>query len=265
MHRGEDCKQFCAAPRGMMIENYRALIAKYAWRAWRELPPQTRAWMDVDYMIEEAYWWAQHYVVCGKRAQRIRDEEGRLVGWRWRSDQGRRWEPNKGASFVTFLSNQLIRHFMYYNAWLVHPKRLEDKNVSMDGVQQRNADLGFDVEFERILGIPAYRYDPVNACHVGRAFPLLYSRSSPKLKRRIMEWFVRMEPPAKLHTNTQAFLKIKSEFLGLAFAHRLTIDDFRHLYRSPECLDKVSRVITGVPYDLNDPVPGLDRSLWLQA
>lgn len=217
-----------------IVENYRAMIAQHAWNAWRKLPIQTRAWVDIEDMI--------------------------AAGVAFTMDRAlRRFDPTRVGTFSTFLYHALQNfyktHYLdHYYAQL----RCDVKTVSISQLQQAYGEEGkvADVDTALALAGAPVTVDPVKACLAVTTLIGIYKEASLLLKDCLVSWFLQPKN-TKFHAHGVRFNRARMEFRNLSKRQGLSIDDARHLMRSVDCLDKFSREVREVPYDLNNPTPGI--------
>ena len=90
------------------IENYTRLIAQKAWSTWYKLPPSSRAWMDIEDLIQDGALFAR-YVVRPK------------------------YRPHRGK-FITFLSICLDQYYSRQLAAIFSQKRNKCQTIPIENV-----------------------------------------------------------------------------------------------------------------------------------
>jgi len=241
---------------------YRMLVVKLAWRAWRTLPAYTKSWIGVDDIVEDGMLKALKYSI-------------------------KRFDPNK-ARFITGLHHYLHNHFLRnYIEWYGNEKRgvvsfeVEvpvrnrlNKIVMKKETKHRatpivSIDTGFDRPGEAKISVEAmvpnlvvsedtlFR-DVVSECFVIPAIEQVYNQASEKLQQAIVAWFLRSGgnvDDIRVPKNGRRFNRLSCEFRELCFRYHVECDDCIHVVRSPKCLDSLSRKLLWIPYDLDNPTP----------
>jgi hypothetical protein len=90
------------------VESYLRLVAQKAWETWRKLPPQHRAWMDVEDLIQDGVLFARK---CAK------------------------YHNPKRTKFTTYLSASLDNFYRNKVATCFYKKRNGCEVVPLDAVQ----------------------------------------------------------------------------------------------------------------------------------
>ena len=213
------------------INDYRAMIAKEAWTVWEMLPPQTRAWVGLDDLIQ-----------------------GGIIFARFRSLET--FDPKKGYKFSTWLAWGLKNY--YESAILDKLVKAQGRNeygtMSIQGLQERFTQArtpDIDTVLAIANGRPLYcsglaSESALEACFASQALCKIYDESSPVLQKEIETWF--LLPESRTHVNGEKFDRVVGEFRELATEYGLDIGGARHLVKSPSCMDHVSRHINWVPY-----------------
>ena len=229
------------------VEGCRKLVAQKAWATWMKLPPTVKAWIGVEDLIDEGLAFACH------RALPM-------------------WSAKRSGKFITFLWHTLENYYRtvhlehHYADMRCDSIKVKDRlgNVKLQGsrvisiqaAQEKLRQEGKGTEFERVLRMPPVEVDFLVSCHVIKSFTGLWKESSTELQNALVRWFLR-PVGTKYNTTGRRFIENSREFRELASTYQLDINDCRHLIRSPECLDKVSRELLWVPYDLDNPTPGI--------
>lgn len=238
----------------LLLEQYKGLIASEALKVWSRLPKQTRAWIGLDDMIAQGVLYAWRKV----------HKEAELVHLSGKNRKGkhRQWDKNKGRNFGSYMVWSLYRDFD--NDFIApleqSKKRCESTTVSVQALQEvmMQKEKG-DWSFESIMKDKPTT--PVYDCVIVNSVSKLHDEATPDLRGQMIRWFLDRDK-TKLRTSGQAFVNCRHEFLRLADKYRLTIDDCRHVVSSPVCLDLLSRKVRGIPYNLNDPTPGIAVRLY---
>lgn len=216
-----------------VVENYRAMIAQHAWAAWRKLPLQTRAWVDIEDMIAAGVAFTINHAM-------------------------KRYDPNRASSFGTFLYHALQN--FYKTHYLDHHYarlRCDTMTVSISQLQETYGQ-GEALDVDTVLGKAGAQVsaETITACMAVDTLLAIYQRATAMLRDSIVMWF--LQPTrTKFHAHGSRFRRARMEFRRISAEQGLGIDDARHLMRSTSCLDKFSREVRGVPYDLDNPTPGI--------
>lgn len=234
----------------VLLENYRGLVLQEAWKVWSRLPKQTRAWIGLEDVVETgmAFAWATYDGQYGKHRQ---------------------WSEAARGSFGTYLKGHLFYHFMnqFVDPYQTALSRRDNKTESIDALKQAAYERGMrEFAIEALMADPPMHED-VAECVLVDGLHNIYKQGTSLLKRHFVNWFIR-PGETKLHVSGRPFHQARTEFHSLATKHDITIDDCRHVMRSPVCLDQLSRRIFWIPYDLDNPVPTqpvvrpVDRQPW---
>lgn len=214
-----------------LAEGFRRMVGEQAYLSWRKLPPHTRAWLSVEDMVSD--------------------------GMRWAAMEGvSRWQPRKGG-LSTWMYIGLRTYFdKTYESRYLTKQRYEGYTVSLFGPLSGSDEPKSDmlVLADR-LGDASIPEKIIRDCYVAELIKSIYDESSERLKEEIKRWF--LGGLQRVRTNTPNFLKASSEFRSLAGCRHVGYVECRHLVSSPKCLDKLSREILLVPYDLDNPCPGI--------
>lgn len=214
-----------------LAEGFRRMVGEQAYLTWQKLPPHTRAWLSVEDMLSD--------------------------GMRWAVMNGiPRWEPRRGA-LSTWLYVGLRTYFdKTYESRYLTKQRYEGRTVSLQGMLLQPDEPRSDtlVLADR-LGDVAEPEKIIRDCYVAELIKGIYDESSDRLREEIKRWF--LGGLERVRLTSPNFLRASSEFRSLAGDRHLHFEECRHLMRSPKCLDRLSREILLIPYDLNNPCPGL--------
>lgn len=237
------------------LESYRSLVAMLAWKAWRRLSIQTRIWIGVEDMIE--------------------DGMVQLVSLSYK------YNPEL-ASFSTAAYHRL--HQFYINEYLefhsaqqrgwtrpFKSKTTQGKpipHISMQAMEQRLSQRG-EASLDDVVGfIPALVVSPqsiidnlLTECVVVPALQEIYRQASFPMQVAFVQWFLCKDVNTRIHKSGKRFKRVSKEFRELCKCHNVTCSDCLHLIRSPGCLDSLSRKLLGIPYDLSNPTPIVERML----
>lgn len=225
------------------IESYRAMIAKLAWTAWQYLPPQTKAWISPDDMISDGIWFVYYSALNPNVPGHYKKDSGVKLG--------------------TFLYRVLVNFYREYYS-LHHYgtyKRGDKKTIAFSVLQEQFNQEGEAVELETALAMAGARLDFMSVdaylyCDVVDGVAKMHHQASQLLQEELVRWF--LTPTAtKFHLHGKRFVQAKKEFRKLAVDQGIDIHGCRHLIHSPVCLDKLSRELRGVPFDLSNPTPGI--------
>lgn len=219
-----------------VIAGYRGMIAKEAWTAWLMLPAQTRAWIGLDDMIQDGVVFACY------RALHKHDIK-------------------RDASFGTYLCGLLKNYYKckYVDAQYAQ-LRCERNTVSIQSIEAQHNTRGEDYDFEQAYRLEnPVEIDPLVECYAVNLFIKVYEEASSVLKQHLVRWFLRPPERTKFNMCGRRFIETSREFRELADTYQFDINDCRHIMRSPECLDALSRHVLSIPYDLDNPVPVVDR------
>jgi hypothetical protein len=239
----------------IQLENYRSLVAMLAWKAWRRLPIQTRVWIGIEDMIE--------------------DGMGQLIRLSYT------YNP-KWASFTTAAYHRL--HNFYINDYLQFhsaqqrgwTRQMKSKtttgkpipHISIQAIEKRLSEKG-EASVDDVVGfIPALIVSPqpiidnlITECVVVPALQEIYKRASFNTQVAFVQWFLCRDLDARIHDKGKRFRRTSKEFRQLCKDYDVTCSDCLHLIRSPGCLDSLSRKVLGIPYDIENPVPVVERML----
>lgn len=214
-----------------LAEGFRRMVGEQAYLTWQKLPPHTRAWLSVEDMLSD--------------------------GMRWAAMEGvPRWEPRRGA-LSTWLYIGVRTYFdKTYESRYLTKQRYEGRTISLQGMLLQSDEPRSDtlVMADR-LGDMDEPKKIIRDCYVAELIKGIYDESSNRLKEEIKRWF--LGGLERVRTNSPNFLRASSEFRSLAGARHLYYEECAHLMHSPKCLDKLSREILLIPYDLEHPTPGL--------
>jgi hypothetical protein len=219
------------------VAQWRQLIAREAWRAWKMLPPQTRGWLDVDDMIQEGVVFARLHIW-----PRVKADRGQFQ-----------------TLLVKSLRNYFYGHFVA--VYTKNERHCEAKTSSLEGTVEFFHKYGLShsrvMDVDQLLKIDRSMLpEPTDliACDEATvAFVKLYDAASATLKVQLARWF--LTPNMKCSTCGVKFQQLRVEFITLAKLYRLGISDCRAILRSPISLDVIARHITWLPYDANNPAP----------
>lgn len=235
-----------------VLKSYSNMVRQKAWFYWKKLPATVKVWLSPEDVIEDGLQWA---VTRGYE----------------------KWDSKRGGNFGTFLWHGLERYFndkylKYFSSemrcdWLrekIGKRRyrfIGNRLVSIDAAKEYFLRQKEEFDFEKIFKIRIQELDFLTACYAADSLVKLYQECSDELKAALVRWFVRppkerREDPRRYFKQLtgERFIENSREFRELAQSYRLDIYDCRHIMRSPECLDKVSRALLWLPYDMNEPV-----------
>lgn len=237
-----------------VLKSYKNMVRQKAWFYWKKLPSTVKVWISPEDVIEDGLQWAV------------------TIGYE-------KWDESRGGNFGTFLWHGL-EHYLddkyrsYFNAemrsdllrekigkrrYRVIGNRLSFIDAAMRENQQY--DEGENIDFESVFKIKPKGVDFLTACYAADYLIKLYQECSDELKLALVRWFIR--PPGDRRLTSRRYFKQLAgdrfvensrEFRELAQSYRLDIFDCRHIMSSPECLDKVSRTLLWMPYNINEPV-----------
>lgn len=232
------------------MEPYRRMVMKLAWRAWRRLPQQTKAWIDIEDVIADGMWWASRFAI-------------------------KHYRPDWKGKFITQLyhsvHNYLIGEYIgkysaQYQGWhrvngVLKPIPHKSIEAMVLGLNKSNPAVD-DVVGKipsLIVSEDSIVQNMRTECFVVPALLEVYKVATPRLKDEMVSWFwhkrMRM-------ANKGKFQRLTKEFRVLAAEEGITCDDCIHLIRSPKCLDSLSRNLFNIPFDLDNPTPGIGNNIW---
>lgn len=214
-----------------LAEGFRRMVGEQAHLTWQKLPPHTRAWLSVEDMVSDGMHWVVYSIIP-------------------------RWEPQRGA-LSTFLYKCIRTYFdKTYESVYLTKGRWEGRTTSLQSLILKTDEPKSDtlVLADRI-GDFAAPEKIMRDCYVAELIKGIYDESSDRLKLEIKRWF--LGGLERVRVNSPNFLRASSEFRSLAGARHLHYEECSHLMRSPKCLDKLSREILLIPYDMEHPTPGL--------
>lgn len=217
-------------------ENYRRLVCQQAWAAWRRLPAHTKAWIEIDDMINH----------------------GMLIVYKYITEQ---YDSKRSSSITTGLHHILHNMYIYdyvavYGSWKRGWEKGKDGKLaplhmhSIEAMQAKEYGDGLSmphIDTFMFTSESSIVNNVLTKCFVVPAMQQVYSEASEDLKKQIVEWF--WQKSEKIHPNGKPFKKMAKEFRVLADAQDLHFQDCLHLVRSVECLDSLSRNIFQIPYD----------------
>ena len=216
-----------------LAEGFRRMVGEQAYLCWQKLPPHTRAWLSVEDMLSD--------------------------GMRWAAMEGvPRWEPRKGA-LSTWLFVGLRTYFdKTYESRYLTKQRHEGRTVSLQALLLKTDEPHSDtlVMADR-LGDANEPEKILRDCYVAELIKGIYDESSYRLKEEIKRWF--LGGLERVRVTSPNFLRASSEFRSLAGSRHLHYEEVKHLMRSPKCLDKLSREILFIPWDINTPGPEVSK------
>lgn len=203
------------------VNQYKGLIAKKAIESWYKLPPKTRAYIDVEDLIQEGMI-AIFFLI-------------------------KRYDKSRKVKFSTLLHITLENGYKRKAEKLNAIKRF-DGNVSSVEDMQLN---GFEPSMEESFDIHA---------HVVRVFLNVYAEASDELKSSMRRWFLQYNA-TKVHVSSMRFQKDKKEFLRLAKKHGMDESDCRIVMCSAKCQAEIDkRLPENVFVDL-EIVNGCERKI----
>lgn len=227
----------------VLLEDYRGLIISEALKVWRQLPKQTRAWLGLDDLIADGYYYAW---------RKLHDVEG---------GKHKLWDVNGKAKFSTYLRWSLPRDYDNdITAKLFYAKQRNEKDtVGIEALKRPDWLTGGEYDWESyMLDKPG---TPVLECCIADRILMLYDTASPQLKTQMIAWFLEADK-TKIRSKGIKFERFKKEFRQLCDKYSVTYDDCYHLMWSPYCLDRFSRKARWIPYNINDPTPGIGVELY---
>ena len=214
------------------VESYRGLVVQEAVRVWNRLPLQTRNWLGIEDLVEDG------------------------VTWTWQLYRKGKWDPSKGASFGTYVKNHLFKHFdnHFIAVYQEAMGRCEKNTTSIQGLAARYEADGGTFELERLMS--QERHVHHIDCEITESILGIYKDATPELRAQMVSWFL-LNNKTKITTWGEKFRRHKREFREHARKYGVGINECRHLLRSPICLDQFCRMALWVPYNLDDPSPGV--------
>jgi hypothetical protein len=231
------------------VEDYRRMVAKAAWGAWRALPLQTRAWIEVEDMIEDGMFSVYH--------QLHRDDS-------YKYDRSR-------AAVSTFINYHISKFFINHyiekygadkQGWVYSKEKGRKVSIGMFSLQGMQENLRAEnnkASLDDIVHvIPDLVVSPehitqnaLTECFVVPSLDRIYQASSDNLKHHLVDWL--WYTKNKVHKKSRTFKSAAREFRKLCREEDLHCEDCLHIIRSPQCLDSLSRRLFQIPYD-----PGSD-------
>jgi hypothetical protein len=240
----------------VLIQQYQGLIAAESLKVWSQLPKQTRAWIGLDDMIAQGVYYAW-------RKLHKEAENSHLFGDR-RRGKHHRWKQRKGRSWGNYLKQSLYWDFDndYISRNEQAKRRCETRTVSIDqlAANAKGGEATGNFQLESVMANQPGQ--PVYDCIVVDALHKVYDQASQDLQQEMIRWFLEADK-TKFHLTGKRFLVQRSEFRALARTFRVSIDDCRHVMTSSVCLDLFSRKARWVPYNINDPTPGVRVPLYV--
>ena len=214
-----------------LAEGFRRMVGEQAFITWQKLPPHTRAWLSVEDMLSDGMHWVVYSIIP-------------------------RWEPRRGA-LSTFLYKCIRTYFdKTYESVYLTKGRWEGRTTSLQALLYKSDEPQSDtLVMADLLGDVTEPERIIRDCYVAELIKQIYDESSDRLKQEIKRWF--LGGLERVRTNSPNFLLASREFRSLAGVRHLHYEECNHLIHSPKCLDKLSREILLVPFDLDHPTPGL--------
>lgn len=224
----------------LLANKFHRMVAKESIRVWSVLPQHTKVWVSLEDVMQDGML--------------------KLV-----TDVLPNWEKSK-SSLSTF-ATQVVRNHLddmytvkYGGRWKqtssgrrFYRKHNEGSTVGIEDLvpagERRNC---WDVLHSMAANL-VYS-DVGKECWSVPTLLQIYAHASEPLKKEIIHWFLTNE---RLRLDTPKFCVACEEFRKLADKYGFDCDDCRHLMNSPVCMDKLSRELTWVPYDLAHPTPAL--------
>lgn len=187
----------------ILIQDYYRLIAMKAFQTWRRLPRQTRAWLDVEDLIQEGVMFTRSNVIPS-----------------YNQDL---------AKFSTYLWKCLDRHFLNVLRHHRYPSWFEGRNLSLDHLHPVESDNGnYNFTSDDVFNLfSSYISLPVGSTPTDKHLTLVQSLTnifmdaSPKLRKSIKLWFFDKPESGKVQMNGRPFKRARKEFLELARKHGL--------------------------------------------
>lgn len=187
----------------ILVQDYQRLIAMKAFQTWRRLPKQTRAWLDVEDLIQEGVMFTRWHVIP-----------------RYNQD---------AAKFSTFLWKCLDRHFLNVLRHHRYPSWFEGRNLSLDHLnpaEEVNGNINFTSDevlnmFSSYISLPVGNVPTDQYLTLIQTLSKIFMDASPKLRKSMRLWFFNNPESGKVQMNGRPFRKMRREFLDLAGKHGL--------------------------------------------
>jgi hypothetical protein len=183
------------------INEVKGLIAKKAIESWRKLPPKTRAYIEINDMIEDGVYWTVKFLAKGH------------------------FNPKKGK-LTTILWAKLDNYYHRCAELLNAQKRFDGFDSYLEDLKAN----GFDISIIEESGETRE--------HVRRVFLNVYIDASENLRESMRKWFLQTES-TKIHTTSSKFYKDKKEFKILANKYHLDLQDCRAIMYSTQIKNEI--------------------------
>jgi hypothetical protein len=240
------------------VVQFRRMIAQIAWRTWRLMPKQHQIWISVDDLIEDGMFKA-YQVASGKWFTESKSSLSTAIYHAVHNHLINEYIA-KMASEQRFASLESAG-IIDYDA--KHRKKQRGNTptdmVSLDALQPIMGDDRVMLPPQLSTSEDTIYQNVLSDCFVVPVLGNIYKEASSKLQNQMVIWF--LQQPEKLHLNSPKFQRAAKEFRMLSKDFDLTYYDCAHLIRSPKCMNHLSHMLTGLPYDLDNPTPIFNKEL----
>lgn len=241
---------------------FRRMVAQIAIGMWKMLPRQHQIWISVDDLVEDGMFRA-YQIASGK----------------WHDESKAKLSTAIYHAVHNHLLNEYIvkytneqRYATLESAGIVdydmkHKRRLESKKKRNTPTSVVYIDEPVITgEGERVMELPQlstsedtiYR-NVLSDCFVIPVLGKIYNEASSKLQDEMVVWFIQNKD--KVHLKSSKFKRRAREFRMLSREYNLTYDDCLHIFQSPQCMNRLSHQLLGLPFNLDHPTPIFDKEL----
>lgn len=202
------------------------MVAKEAHKVWRGLPEHTKIWLSVEDIMQDGMIKLVTEVIPKFDKSRASlstlaylsihnyfdDEYTVKFGGRLKKlPSGRRWYRRHHEGTTVGIEDLTVKGRDRRTCWdALH-------SMALNLVQSSEADI---------------------ECWVVPTLVLIHGHASSLLKTEMVHWFVTNE---RLRLGTPKFNACAEEFRELATEYHFDVNDCRHLFQSPECMDQLSQ------------------------
>lgn len=225
----------------LLASKFHNMVAKEAHRVWRTLPSHTRVWVSVEDIMQDGMIKLVTEIIPKLNKERaslstfayrsirnyLDDEYTVKFGGRTKKlPSGRRWYQRHNEGSTVGIEDLVVTGRERRNCW--------------DALHSMARNL--------------VQSDMSRECWVVPTLLEIHTKASNELKSEIVHWFLTNE---RLRLDTPKFCSCCKEFRSLASECGFDVEDCRHLFQSPVCMDQLSRELRWVPYNLEHPTPAL--------
>jgi len=226
-----------------LVDKFHDMVAKEATRVWRMLPSHTQTWVSVEDIIQDGLIKLVTEVI--PKLDTRRATLSTFCHWAIKNYLDDQYTVKYGGRIKELPSGR-----RYYQ------KRNEGVTVAIEDlvVSGRDRRKTWDVLHSMTKNLVQSACDIEQDCWVVPTLLEIHKKASEKLQEEIIHWFLTNE---RLRLDTPKFCSCCEEFRQLADEFSFDIEDCRHLFASPVCMDKLSRELRWIPYNLEFPTPAI--------